>query len=199
MHNLLKVIFIKKKINTVHHLAEDEALKQWIIKKETEKAFDKDQELLDKARNALDDLLNDRIPKPTELNAYMKVRIRYREIFNTNNEELVHPTSKDVHTMDSVTLDEAEEMIDNSRKDLFTKYHRSIIEIFRSSRDGVITRPTSGGLVRPPAGDPAPAVAPSSSTTPTAVAPSSSTTPTNDFIDDHVESLHNPFEDLGVD
>lgn len=193
MHNLLKVIFIKKKISTVHHLAEDEALKQWIIKKETEKAFDKDQELLDKARNALDDLLNDRNPKPTELNAYMKVRIRYREIFNTNNEELVNPTSKDVHTMDSVTLDEAEEMIDNSRKDLFTKYHRSIIEIFRSSRGGVITRPTSGGLVRPPAGGP------SSTPTPPAIVTSSSTTPTNDFIDNHVESLHNPFEDLGVD
>lgn len=127
-------------------------------------------------------MINGRDPKPIELNAYLKVRKTYKEIFNTNNEELVYPSSKDVYTMDSVTLDEAEEMLDNSRKDLFTKYHRSIVEIFRSSKDGVIVRPTSGGLYRPPA-----------------VGPSSSTTPTNDFIDDHVESLHNPFDDLGVD
>ena len=119
---------------------------------------------------------------PVDLDAYWKLRKKFRQLFNDNNSDLIAPSANDVYTMDYLSLDEVEEMVDNSKKDLFTKYYRSIIEIYRSSQNGVIVRPTSGGLFRPTSGG-----------------PNRSNTPTNDFIDEHVDSTHNPFEDLGID
>jgi hypothetical protein len=75
--------------------------------------------------------------------------------------------------MDSMSLGEVDETIDDRKKTLFRKYSNSIFEIYRSSERGVIVRPTSGGLSKP-------------------------NTPTNDFIDDQID-IHNPFDDLGVD
>lgn len=75
--------------------------------------------------------------------------------------------------MDSLSLDEVDEMVDNSSQTLATRYYNSIIELYRGSLHGTIVRRTSGGLRRP--------------------------TPTNDFIDHEVDSTYNPFDDLGVD
>jgi len=75
--------------------------------------------------------------------------------------------------MDSMSLEEVDETINDRKKTLFRKYYGSIIEIYRSSERGVIVRPTSGGLIKP-------------------------NTPTNDFIDDQID-IHNPFDDLGID
>lgn len=179
---MLKALFLKLKLKTVTNSADHEAMKQWMLKVEGDKAFNKDKELIEKAKNAINDTVNEKTANPVDLDAYWKLRKKYKQLFNDNNSDLVAPSANDVYIMDSLSLDEVEEMVDNSKKDLFTKYYRSIIEIYRSSRDGVIVRPTSGGLIRPTGGD-----------------PSRSNTPTNDFIDDHVDSTHNPFDDLGVD
>ena len=71
------------------------------------------------------------------------------------------------------TLDEINETKDDRKKILFRKYSNSILETYRSSQNGVITSPTSGGLRR-------------------------STTPTSDYID-NLPDTYNPMDDLGVD
>jgi hypothetical protein len=53
--NMLKAIFLKKKINTVNTLAEEEAMRQWILKIEMDKMYDKDKELIIKAKSAITD------------------------------------------------------------------------------------------------------------------------------------------------
>jgi hypothetical protein len=52
---ILKAIFLKKKINTVNTLAEEEAMKQWILKVEMYKIYEKDKQLIIKAKSAISD------------------------------------------------------------------------------------------------------------------------------------------------
>lgn len=101
------------------------------------------------------------------------LRKKIIKFFSENSSSLIDPSATDLYNMDSMILDEVDEMVDNSKKSIFSKYYSSILEIYNSSYQGQIVRPTSGGLCRP-------------------------NTPTNDFIDDQVE-IHNPFDDLGVD
>ena len=63
--------------------------------------------------------------------------------------------------------------MDDRKKILFRKYYNSILEIYRSSQNGVITTLTSGGLRK-------------------------STTPTSYYID-NIPDTYNPMDDLGVD
>jgi hypothetical protein len=170
---ILKAIFLKKKINTVNTLAEEEAMKQWILKVEMYKIYEKDKQLIIKAKSAISDWLNGNKPDKSDLNAYLILRKKYKFIFNENNRDLDKPSTDDVFTMDSMSLEEVDETVDDRKKTLFRKYCSSIFEIYRSSERGVIVRPTSGGLNKP-------------------------NTPTNDFIDDQID-IYNPFDDLGVD
>lgn len=170
---MLKALFLKKKINSINTFAEDEAMRQWLLKVEMNKIYDKDRQLIEKARCAIDDWLSGKNPNKSDLNAYLVLRKKYKDIFNENNKSLEDPSANDVFTMDSMSLEEVDEIIDDRKRNLFRKYYTSIIEVFRSSERGIIIRPTSGGLSKP-------------------------NTPTNDFIDDQID-IHNPFDDLGVD
>jgi len=105
------------------------------------------------------------------MNSYLNLRKKYK-LFRLNNQDLINPSAKDVLSMDSLTFDEVDEMIGDSHRILNNRYYNSIMEIFRSSRNGEIVSPTSGGLRRP--------------------------TPTNDFIDNQVDSYYNP-ADTDVD
>lgn len=107
------------------------------------------------------------------MKAYLDLRKKYKTVFQENNSELENPTVDDVLSMDSISLDEVDQTINDRKKTLFRKYYHSILEIYRSSNQGVIVTPTSGGLYK-------------------------SKTPTNDFIDDQVD-IYSPFDDTGVD
>ena len=170
---MLKSIFYKTKILVGHISSDDEALKQWILKVDTEKLYDKDKDSIDKAKAAIDDLNNGIKPKESFMKAYLDLRKKYNSTFKENNAELDQPSVQDVLNMDALSLDEVKETIDDRKKKLFTKYYNSIIEIYRSSFRGEIVTPTSGGLGKPH-------------------------TPTNDYIDDQVE-VFNPFDDTGTD
>lgn len=170
---MIKAIFLKKKINTVNTSTEEEAMRQWMLKVEMYRKYDNDKELIIKAKSAITDWLKGIKPNKSDLNAYLVLRKKYKFIFNENNSALDKPSVNDVFTMDSMSLEEVDETINDRKKTLFRKYYGSIIEIYRSSERGVIVRPTSGGLIKP-------------------------NTPTNDFIDDQID-IHNPFDDLGID
>jgi len=170
---MIKAIFLRKKINTVNTSTEEEAMRQWMLKVEMYRKYDNDKELIIKAKSAITDWLKGIKPNKSDLNAYLVLRKKYKFIFNENNSSLDNPSVDDVFTMDSMSLGEVDETIDDRKKTLFRKYYNSIFEIYRSSERGVIVRPTSGGLSKP-------------------------NTPTNDFIDDQID-IHNPFDDLGVD
>lgn len=170
---MLKALFLKLKLNTVSTKTEEEVFTQWLLKLEMEKNLTKDKDLVEKAKRAVNQTLSGIKPEASDMSAYLEVRKKFKYLFNENNSGLVNPTATDVFTMDSLSLDEVDEMVDNSSQSLATKYYNSIIELYRSSVYGTIVRRTSGGLRRP--------------------------TPTNDFIDDEVDSTHNPFDDLGVD
>jgi len=150
---------------------ETEVFTQWVLKIEIQKYLDKDRELLEKSRRALDALLNNQTPDADDMNSYLNLRKKYK-LFRLNNQDLINPSAKDVLSMDSLTFDEVDEMIGDSHRILNNRYYNSIMEIFRSSRNGEIVSPTSGGLRRP--------------------------TPTNDFIDNQVDSYYNP-ADTDVD
>lgn len=170
---MLKALFYQLKIFKNHTNSDDEALKQWVLKIDSSKYFDKQDVSVIKAKTAIQDILNGNKPKESDLYAYINLRKKYKDVFNENNKELENPSQKDVLSMDSLSLDEVKETIDDRKKSLFTKYYKSILEIYRSSENGNIIRPTSGGLYK-------------------------SKTPTNDFIDDQVD-VYNPFDDTGVD
>jgi hypothetical protein len=61
--NFLKHIFYKNKIFKAWNTSDDEALKQWVIKKDITKQLDKDNDLLIKARTAITALINGENPK----------------------------------------------------------------------------------------------------------------------------------------
>jgi hypothetical protein len=84
---MLKALFLKKKINTVNTSVEDEALRQWIIKLDMIEMLDK--ESIKKAKHAMNDLSNGDTADKVDFKA-----------------------SIDVYTMDSLSLDELDEMVD---------------------------------------------------------------------------------------
>jgi len=171
--NFLKYIFYKNKILKTWDTADDEALKQWVIKKDITKELDKDNDLLIKARTAIIALINKENPKESDLKAYIDLRKKFKDIFKENNNELVNPSSEDVQNMDLMSLNEIDEIIEDRKGILSRRYFESISEIYSSSYRGLIVRPTSGGLYK-------------------------SKTPTNDFIDNQPQEF-NPFDDMGVD
>lgn len=171
---MLKALFYKYKIFKNHTDSQDEALKQWVLKIDTAKTYDKDNDSILKAQSAVKDLLNGVNPKPADLKAYLDLKKKYKPAFDQNSSELENPSQEDILNMDSLSLDEVKETIDDRKKTLFSRYFRSIVEIYRSSAGGEIIRPTSGGLLK------------------------KTPTPTNDFIDDQVD-VYNPFDDTGVD
>lgn len=146
---------------------ETEVFTQWVLKLEIQKYLNKDRELIEKSRRALDALLNNQTPDADDMNSYLNLRKKYK-LFRLNNQDLINPSAKDVLSMDSLTFDEVDEMVEDSHRILNNRYYNSIVEIFRSSRNGEIISPTSGGLRRP--------------------------TPTNDFIDNQVDSYYNPVD-----
>lgn len=168
MSEFLKSFFKHKITSKVTNDTETEIFTQWILKLEIQKYLNKDRELIEKSKRALDALINNQTPDADDMNCYLNLRKKYK-IFRINNQDLINPSAKDVLSMDSLTFDEVDEMIDDSRKILNNRYYHSIIEVFRSSRNGEIVSPTSGGLRRP--------------------------TPTNDFIDNEVDSYFNPADD----
>jgi hypothetical protein len=170
---MLKSLFYQLKIYKNYSNSEDEALKQWVLKVDTSKSYDKDTGLITKAKLAVDDLNKGNIPNEVNLKAYLALRKKYKPVFDENNKELENPTQKDILSMDSLSLDEVQETIDDRKKSLFKRYYTSIIDIYRSSYQGKLIRPTSSGLDKP-------------------------LTPTNDFIDDQVD-VYSPFDDTGVD
>lgn len=170
---MIKALFYKNKILKNHTNTEDEALKQWVLKIDTNKQYDLDNDLIIKAKAAIQDSLKGIKPKESEYKAYLDLRKKYKPVFDQNNCELENPSTEDVLSMDSISLDEVKETIQDRKKTLFNRYFHSISEIYRSSYLGTIVTPTSGGL-------------------------SKSKTPTNDFIDDQVD-VYNPFDDTGVD
>lgn len=171
--NMIKAIFYNYKIKKNHTYTDDEAMKQWVLKIDKNKNYDKDKDLINKAKLAIDEMLKGNKPKDSDLSAYLTLRKKYQVLFKENNSELENPSADDVISMDSISLNEVKETIDDSKKTLLTKYYNSILEIYRSSDNGVIVRPTSGGLYK-------------------------SKTPTNDFIDDQTD-FYNPFDDTGLD
>lgn len=171
--NMIKAIFYNYKIKKNHTYTDDEAMKQWVLKIDKNKNYDKDKDLINKAKLAIDEMLKGNKPKDSDLSAYLTLRKKYQVLFKENNSELENPSADDVISMDSISLNEVKETIDDSKQTLLTKYYNSILEIYRSSDNGVIVRPTSGGLYK-------------------------SKTPTNDFIDDQTD-FYNPFDDTGLD
>lgn len=170
---LIKHIFYKNKILKTWDTSDEEALKQWVIKTDIIKELDKDIESIDKAKAAIDGLVNRKKPKDSDIETYRGLRKKYRDIFKQNNEELENPNHEDVLINDSLSLDEINETIDDRKRILSRKYYQSIIEIFNSSERGVIVRPTSGGLYK-------------------------SKTLTSDFIE-NLPQEYNPFDDMGID
>lgn len=168
MSEFLKSFFKHKLTNRVSIDTETEVFKQWVLKLEIQKYLNKDRELLEKSRRALDALINNQKPDSDDMNSYLNLRKKYK-LFRLNNQDLINPSAKDVLSMDSLTFDEVDEMIGDSHRILNNRYYNSIVEIFRSSRNGEIISPTSGGLRRP--------------------------TPTNDYIDNEVDSYYNPADD----
>ena len=165
---MIKAIFYKNTVLKNWPTANEEALKQWILKIDTMKMYNKDVDAINKAKLAVDDLLNGRKPEESNMLAYLNLRKKYT-LFKENNQELEKPSAEDVLAMDNVSLDEVDEIIIDRKKILNRAYYLSIIEIFRSEIGGTIVRPTSGGLYR-------------------------SKTPTSDFIDDLPQD-YNPIED----
>jgi len=96
-------------------ISDQEALKQWVIKQDAEKDLDKDACLLDKASNALDDLLNKKKPNNYEHNTYLQLRKKYKGVFKANNSQLENPTIEDALTMDSISVGEIKEAIDDKK------------------------------------------------------------------------------------
>jgi hypothetical protein len=173
MNNLVKFIFYKQKIQKNWTTSDDEALKQWVLKQDINKSLDKDIHLLEKAKTAINDMLEGNVANSSDMEAYLNIRKRYKYVIKQNTSELYNPTMEDVLVMDSLTIDEINETMVDRKETLFKRYYRSIQEIYSSSQNGIITSPTSGGLRK-------------------------SETPTNDFIDD-LPSAYNPMDDLGVD
>jgi len=170
---MLKSLFYQLKIFKNHTNSDDEALKQWVLKVDTIKNYNKDTCLINKAQRAVDDLNKGNKPEESDLKAYLGLRKKYKAVFDENNKELENPSQKDILNMDSISLNEVEETINDRKKSLFRRYYTSILDIYRSSHNGKIVRPTSSGLDKPH-------------------------TPTNDFIDNQVD-VYNPFDDTGVD
>jgi len=125
---MLKALFLKKNFNSVNTLAEDEAMRQWILKVEMNKIYDKDRQLIEKAKCAIDDWLRGKNPNKSDLNAYLFLRKKYKDIFNENNKSLEDPSANDVFTMDSMSLEEVDEIIDDRKINLIRKYYSSIID-----------------------------------------------------------------------
>lgn len=167
---MIKSIFYKNKILKTWKTADDEALKQWVLKQDMNKILDKDRDLIEKSKIAIEDWNNGIKAKESDLKAYMDLRKKYKNQFKENNSQLENPTADDVINMDSISLDEINESMIDRKKILQTKYYQSIMEIYSSSFRGEIVRPTSGGLYK-------------------------SKTPTSDFIDNQPE-LFNPFDDI---
>ena len=171
--NFIKHLFYKKNIHKNWETSHEETFKQWVIKTDIKKDFEVDKNSIEKAKNALTKLINEENPRASEIEAYMDLRKKYKSLFKQNNNELEQPSSRDVQDMDLISLDEIKEIVNESDRLLFQKYYLSVIEIYQSSRNGVIVVPTLGGLY-------------------------SSRTPTSDYIDDQVQD-HNPFDDTNVD
>ena len=169
----LKHIFYKKKILKTWETSHEETFKQWVIKTDIKKNFEIDMNSIEKAKIGLSKLINEENPKESEIKAFMDLRKKYKSLFKENNQELINPTSKDIQTMDLMSLDEVKEIITEEDRLLLQKYYHSVMEILLSSRNGVIVTPTSGGLYN-------------------------SRTPTSDFIDDQVQE-YNPFDDTNID
>jgi hypothetical protein len=136
------------------------------------KGLEKDEKSIPKARKVLDALIEGEKPQEKDYMAYLNLRKKYED-FSRNARQLENPKPEDLYEMDSLTLDEVYDTIQDRKKILQKNYHSSISEIYESSKEGKIVKPTSGGLFK-------------------------STTPTNDFID-NIPDIYNPFDDLGVD
>jgi hypothetical protein len=174
---MIKALFYKNKILKTWSTTDEESLKQWVIKTDTTKMYDKDIDAINKAKLAVNDILDGKKPEESNMLAYINLRKKYKGHFKENNKELENPTSEDVLAMDNISLEEIDEVIVDRKKILNRSYFQSIIEIFRSERGGTIIRPTSGGLYK--------------SKTSTGTITS---TPTSDFIDDLPQD-YNPSDD----
>jgi hypothetical protein len=166
---MIKVLFYKNKILKNWSTTDEESLKQWVLKTDTTKMYDKDKDAIIKAKEAVNDLLEGKKPEESNMLAYINLRKKYKTHFKENNQELENPSSEDVLTMDNISLEEIDEVIVDRKKILNRSYYQSMLEIFRSEKGGTIVRPTSGGLYR-------------------------SNTPTSDFIDDLPQDF-NPLDD----
>ena len=166
---MIKVLFYKNKILKNWSTTDEESLKQWVLKTDTTKMYDKDKDAIIKAKEAVNDLLEGKKPEESNMLAYINLRKKYKTHFKENNQELENPSSEDVLTMDNISLEEIDEVIVDRKMILNRSYYQSMLEIFRSEKGGTIVRPTSGGLYR-------------------------SNTPTSDFIDDLPQDF-NPLDD----
>ena len=167
--NYIKQIFFKNNVNKKWDTAHEEALKQWVLKHELTKDIDKESVSIEKAKAAIEAMLNGNPPEGSDAKAFVKLHKKYTNDFYNNKKDLENPTREDSLNMSSITLDEIGETVDDRKRMLFYAYRNAILEIYRSSEQGNIVRPTSGGLLK-------------------------SNTPTNDFIDGLPE-FYNPLDD----
>lgn len=142
MNNIIKWFFYKKNIQKNWITSDDEAMKQWVIKQDISKILNKDIGSLEKAQTAINDMLKGKIAKSSDYSAFLEIRKKYNSIFKENANELYNPTMRDIHMMNSISIDEINETMDDRKRILFRNYYNSIVVIYRSSQNGLITTPT---------------------------------------------------------
>ena len=167
--NFIKEIFLKNNIFKKWDTADEEALKQWVLKHELTKNIDKESVSIEKAKAAIEAMLNGNPPEGSDAKAFVKLHKKYKNDFYNNKKQLESPTREDSLNMSSITLDEIGETVDDKKRIIFYAYRNAILEIYRSSEQGNIITPTSGGLFK-------------------------SNTPTSDFVDGMPE-FYNPLDD----
>ena len=140
--NFIKSIFYKNKILRNWNTTEEECLKQRILAVDIDKNLNKHNDLLERAKAAVTDLGNGNKAKESDMKAYLFIRSKYPSIFKENSSQMENPSATDVVQMDSMSIDEVNEIIYDKRKILFRRFHQAISEIQASSEAGGITRPT---------------------------------------------------------
>ena len=70
----------KKNIQKNWITSDDEAMKQWVIKQDITKSYNKDIHLLEKAQAAINDMLEGKVAKNSYMSAYLEVRKKYNSI-----------------------------------------------------------------------------------------------------------------------
>ena len=166
----IRRIFYNSKILKPSYKTDEEMLRQWVLRTDYIKETNQDFDSLNKAKAVILKLLNREIINEGDYMVLHKMWKKYRQDFKSNRKELENPIWSDVLTMDSLTLDELNETIQDKKNICFRQYYHAFWEIARASEDGVVVRPTSGGLYK-------------------------SNTPTTDFVENQPQD-YNPMDDI---